>query len=179
MSMVSTELDLVAVAPEDEAYFWSRTEKLGLDDCWAWRGTATPGGYGFFSRKRTTVYAHRLSYELHNGLRIPKGYYIMHTCDNRLCVNPNHLRLGSPRDNTRDAIDKGRDHSVTADTLPINENPRDCASLRADLVERLAAAALRIACLGELQGRYKVETTHPQSGQKVAYTFQIKGHVRR
>lgn len=85
-------------------YFFSVVEKQpGPNGCWLWRGSNN-GRYGRIGRK---TYAHRLCYELHHG-PIPPGYQVMHKCDTPLCVRPDHLTVGTPGDNTRDAMRKGR-----------------------------------------------------------------------
>lgn len=77
------------------------------DSCWIWTGSPNSTGYGNLDIDGKKVKAHRVSWILHKG-EIPEGMYICHTCDTPLCVNPEHLFLGTAKSNMQDMKDKGR-----------------------------------------------------------------------
>src|SRR5690349_6165276 len=91
--------------------FWSRVDKLSdPNGCWVWIGyrhNGTHGRRGIISIKGKDIYVHRFSWEIHNG-EIPKDMCVCHRCDNPICVNPDHLFLGTHQDNVRDMVQKGR-----------------------------------------------------------------------
>lgn len=89
--------------------FWSRVHKG--DDCWEWLGAVNPAGYGHLKLDGELVRAHRVSWEFYNG-PIQDNLWVLHRCDNRRCVNPGHLWLGTALDNSRDCIAKGRDRKA-------------------------------------------------------------------
>lgn len=81
-------------------------------ECWLWHGAKTKTKYGFMwcfrNGVRRTVFAHRIAYALKHGM-VPGDKMVCHKCDVKLCVNPDHLFLGTAADNNRDCIAKGRD----------------------------------------------------------------------
>lgn len=88
----------------NEEKFWHYTKKS--EECWEWQGP-TNHGYGYIRIDGPKRYMHRFSWELHNG-EITDGLFVLHKCDNPSCVNPDHLFLGTQRDNVYDCIAKGR-----------------------------------------------------------------------
>jgi len=89
--------------------FWLRVKIT--NGCWLWQGPKNLGGYGTWSHgqngKAIRLLAHRVGYQWKNG-PIPKGMCVCHHCDVANCVNPDHLFLGTYRDNMQDAVKKGR-----------------------------------------------------------------------
>jgi hypothetical protein len=75
--------------------------------CWEWNGSRLPKGYGKVFGYGKLLYAHRVSFEHHNG-PIPDGKMVLHTCDNPPCINPEHLFLGNHVTNAEDMVSKGR-----------------------------------------------------------------------
>jgi HNH endonuclease len=97
--------------------FWSKVDKNGT--CWEWTASAQPSGYGQIQYRGTMCYVHRLSYEWAFG-PILDGLFVCHHCDNKRCVRPDHLFLGTHADNMHDAQQKGRLNVPR--NVPIGEN---------------------------------------------------------
>lgn len=83
------------------------SEPVPFSGCMIYMGFIGREGYGLITYNYKSISAHRASYLVNVGL-IPNGAVIMHTCDVKSCINPNHLRLGTQTDNMRDMQKKGR-----------------------------------------------------------------------
>lgn len=120
--------------------FWEKV--LKTDTCWVWTAAKYPNGYGVIgvgkkpSGDSIMKAAHRLSWELANG-PIPDGLWVLHKCDNRPCVRPDHLFLGTAHDNNQDTWDKKRRRFVPREqTGELNPNSKWTDAEVADMIRR-------------------------------------------
>lgn len=96
---------------QDMIHYYNRGSKfeyvINNNGCWLWNGARSSMGYGVTTKNNKYTLAHRLSYEKEYG-EIPEGLFILHICDNPPCINPKHLKVGTAKENTQDALKKGR-----------------------------------------------------------------------
>lgn len=127
---------------------WAVDEKTG---CWIWQ-LALPGdGYGMVALGGKKVKAHRFAFERVHG-EIPKGAIVRHRCDNRACVNPKHLKLGTQQDNIRDMCARGRQRgAVGVNNIQAKLTPEKVVAIR--LASRGGATGAEIAKVYGISGR--------------------------
>lgn len=97
----------ISVDQEYKKRFFDKVVKIPFDDCWYWTGQINTSGYAYFKMRQKYYVASRISYAIHNG-DMPQNRLALHKCDNPICVNPDHIFLGTDLDNNRDMANKGR-----------------------------------------------------------------------
>lgn len=105
-----------------EERFWAKVDKNGIGGCWTWMACINQDGYGNWTIGKKTVRAHRMSWNLLRG-DIPDGMFLDHVCRVRSCVNPDHLRVVTPKENaisnslSRQAINSTKTHCIRGHIL--------------------------------------------------------------
>ncbi len=95
----------------------SRLTKYRDNGCWEYHGHFNNKGYGQIHYQGKHQLVHRISFKLMKG-RIPKGKFVLHRCDNTRCYNPDHLFIGTQKDNMDDMRAKGRDNDFGRKEIP-------------------------------------------------------------
>jgi hypothetical protein len=125
------------------------------DGCWLWVGNKNPQGYGYFSVENKGKRATHVALFLETGEWPPKGVDVCHRCDNPSCVRPDHLFIGTRRENMRDCVKKGR-NANTIHLIPKeaqvrgSKHPR--AKLNEEAVRRILSSGERAVVLAERYG---------------------------
>lgn len=130
-----------ALSDSDRSRFDEKFERLGADECWLWMGALSGSGYGSFHLSGETYQAHRVAVSA-TGRAVPTWAVIDHTCRNRRCVNPQHLRAVDRRANVHENSSSPahlnslkthcpRGHLLSGDNLVMDRGKRRCRSCKA------------------------------------------------
>ena len=154
--------------------FWAHVNRR--DDparCWLWTGARSTDGYGqifwFHSgsrprRRSVNKRVHRVTYELAYGA-IPAGLFVCHGCDQPLCVNPSHLFLGTPAENTRDAVNKHRQKIPEATNSFRHRRPQGEQNVHAKLTASFVQEIRRIYAQGTRSQQSLADEFHVHQNQ--------------
>lgn len=136
------------ISTSDAFRFWSRVALAVPSACWLWTGRPVAGGYGAIRINGATTLVHRVSWQIEHGTD-PGDMCVCHRCDVRLCVNPEHLFLGTYADNNHDMMTKGR-------FVPLRGNANGRAKLSPEKVQVIrflrASTSLSLVDVGALFG---------------------------
>lgn len=135
------------MTPRQISRFENNVERIPEVGCWIWTSYLGRGGYGRFYLDGKNIGAHRLSYQLYVS-QIKSGLCVCHHCDNKLCVNPAHLFLGTIADNNADMKRKGR-------YAPQNGKDNPTAKLSEDTVRKIRASTATLSEIAKEFGTSK------------------------
>lgn len=166
--------------------FWTKVRET--DDCWLWFGSMDSRGYGRLGKPYgrdgiAYIPAHRLSWILHYG-SIPEGLGVLHTCDVRECVRPDHLFVGTPADNMADKMSKGRQHRGDATTwrrFPEHAEAARKASITARRARMTPNATCKVCGVRFYVAAYRLTTVvacsreHQREWQRLTRSRRVDG----
>ena len=140
--------------------FWDKVKKT--DGCWNWIAGTRGNGYGTFKFNGKAVDSHRFVWLITFG-EIPKGMFICHHCDNRKCVRPDHLFLGTAMDNIVDAVRKGIINNYLLTKFKIGHKPYKTKLTKKQVIEIREKYKMGSSCklLGKIYG------IHPRTILKI------------
>jgi hypothetical protein len=152
----------------EDARFWSKVSK-SPDGCWEWTaGRLFEGDYGAYRYQGRTQRAHRVSWEMLFG-KIPEGFVICHACDNPRCVRPEHLFLGTHKDNMQDMVRKGRARPLAGEHAPAAKLSKlDVSRIR----RRYAKGKVSQAELAEEYALHPTQISRIINGRKWKHSFR-------
>lgn len=120
-----------------EDRFWAKVKRAADDECWLWQDAVRTDGYGVIQSSRGRIEAaHRVAYTLAYG-DIPDGLWVLHRCDVKRCVNPQHLFLGTRQDNMDDMVAKRRHWAHRGADVALKGEANGNARLTAEQVTRI------------------------------------------
>lgn len=146
-------------------WFYQRVDQSDLSGCWLWTGGINNRGYGTMSFNGKSMLVHRFSYLMTNG-EIPDGLFILHSCDNPLCIHPGHLHAGTQKQNQQEMQSRGRCYvgfgsGLTADAVrDIRQNhplgiPIDTLAKKYNVSARAVRKVVRGDSWKDVDDRYK------------------------
>lgn len=153
-----------------------------VDECWLWNGHILKNGYAKTLHNGKSCSVHRLSYEIHKG-EIPKGLIVCHNCpgvDKKHCINPNHLWIGTYKDNMIDASNKGRMLGMQKWTPEMHEKMKERKktwSRPDNRGEKSARSKLKECQVYEIRELLRSGMTHREIGEKYNVSKHTIGNI--
>lgn len=160
-------IPFIEISEKEKRKFFLKTESGHCNDCWNWNGRLDKDGYGIICIKRIPRRASRVSYMIHFG-EIPESMLVLHTCDNRKCVNPSHIFIGTHKVNMNDKVIKSRCNMQSGENHWTKRNPelikRDKARYRnkltADMVIQIRALMRSGTRTVDVSRKYGISCVH-------------------